>query len=517
MSSGLMLTGRLPLVLLGAAFIALPLSFFLLQLYKRAVLRSMSKRAATQPGNAESERPTRSRNTALSPNELRRIALRSPWRAALIYVTAGCAYAIVVACAELIAGKLPFSLLIVLVLVWNYAWAIAWSVILIAGAERRTKAIIVLAYFAVLFCGAFVGMSAKQIVVLWGFSNLGPTLLLLCFLTRPIRAVGPVIFTFVLVAAIGCEIAFELLAYDVQHSGTVTHAALSLGFNATTYLALVLGAGFLIFAVFGWFAMRWIGRRYERKKITDQSIMLDAIWITFASVHAVFLSINGAAWALAAILALAIYKLTLAIAFRCWRIRTSDAPRLLILRVFSLGRRSQRMFHRVAQHWRYVGSIQFIAGPDLATTTVDPHEFLAFLGGKLARRFIDGARAFEKRLAEADLTRDFDQRFRVNDFFCQENAWQLVLSRLVRQSDAVLIDLRGFTSANAGCVFELQELKKLARPGGVVLIVDDTTSEEFLNETLGDSAVQFRFVKTAGRGGEVHHIIETICAAAAAA
>ena len=37
----------------------------------------------------------------------------------------------------------------------------------------------------------------------------------------------------------------------------------------------------------------------------------------------------------------------------------------------------------------------------------------------------------------------------------------MVLSRLVHESDAVLMDLRGFSRGNAGCVFELQELARL--------------------------------------------------------
>jgi hypothetical protein len=56
--------------------------------------------------------------------------------------------------------------------------------------------------------------------------------------------------------------------------------------------------------------------------------------------------------------------------------------------VFSLAKRSERLFDAFGAHWRYLGPIQLISGPDLATTTIEPHEFLEFLTGKLARRFI---------------------------------------------------------------------------------------------------------------------------------
>ena len=60
--------------------------------------------------------------------------------------------------------------------------------------------------------------------------------------------------------------------------------------------------------------------------------------------------------------------------------------RLLLLRVFALGKRSEHYFDLVTKHWRHIGSVQLTAGPDLATTTVQPHEFLEFISGKLARR-----------------------------------------------------------------------------------------------------------------------------------
>lgn len=513
--SNRLLANHLPFVLIASAVIAFVLSAFLLRRYKRAVLRSMSNRAggtATSqfPPSQPSRRGTRS-------EELRNIALGSPARAAFIYAIAGSAYAFVVSISYITAAGSSVTPARVLVVFWNFAWPVAWSVMLVASTTWRSKAVIVAGYFAILCASGLAGLGWQQVLILWTVANFGATALLLCFLTRGIRAVGPLVFTLVLIALIGCDLAVDLLAYDVNHSGALAHAILATGLSATACLALVALCGIAIFAIVGWAVMRRIGHRYEAKKLTDQSITLDSLWIVFAIVHGVFLSLSGIAWALIAVLAFAAYKITLAAGFRLWKPPSFDAPRLLILRVFSLGRRSQRLFNAIQQQWRYAGSIQLIAGPDFASSTIEPHEFLAFLGGKLSRRFIESSQTFQQRLAETDLQRDFDHRFRVTDFFCQDNAWQMVLSRLVNETDAVLMDLRGFTRANTGCVFELQELKEHARAGSVVLIVDGTTSEDFLNETLGESAAKFRFVKTNGRGGKVREIIEAICAAAAAA
>ncbi len=89
-------------------------------------------------------------------------------------------------------------------------------------------------------------------------------------------------------------------------------------------------------------------------------------------------------------------------------------------------------------------------------------------------------------MSERDTQPDRDLRFRVNDFFCYDDTWKMVLSRLVRESDAVLMDLRGFSRQNAGCVFELQELARMVPLERVVFVVDRRTDEKLLAETLGD-------------------------------
>jgi hypothetical protein len=206
-----------------------------------------------------------------------------------------------------------------------------------------------------------------------------------------------------------------------------------------------------------------------------------------------------------------------------------EAPELLLLRVFSLGKRSERLFDAVATHWRHVGGIRFIAGPDLATTTVEPHEFLDFLTGKLARRFIDGPQTLELRISETDSKPDRDGRYRVNDFFCHDNTWTVVLSRLVNDSDAVLMDLRGFSSQNQGVIHEIRELINTARLERVVFVVDGTTDERSLRQTFEDSWKQMPptspnrsftpdqitlFQLTGSYDGEVRELLRALCDAA---
>jgi hypothetical protein len=184
------------------------------------------------------------------------------------------------------------------------------------------------------------------------------------------------------------------------------------------------------------------------------------------------------------------YKLTEMAGFRLVRTtaeRDAQALKVLVLRVFSLGMRSERLFAGFTKLWRYIGSVQLIAGPDLATSTVEPHEFLDFLAGRLQRRFITGPDTLEQRLSETEQRRDNDGRFRITDFFCHDDTWQMVFDRLKKDSDVVLMDLRGFSQSNRGCMFEIKELLDGMLLRHIVFVVDRTTDERFLSQVLADA------------------------------
>src|SRR5207248_2093380 len=138
-----------------------------------------------------------------------------------------------------------------------------------------------------------------------------------------------------------------------------------------------------------------------------------------------------------------------AIGFALLRAAPRPKPRtLLLLRVFALGTRSERLFDLLRAHWLRLGNISLIAGPDLITTTVEPHEFLDFLGGQLSRQFVRDRADLGRRISGMDTKIDPDGRFRVNEFFCRADTWQITMRELAACSDAVLMDLRSFSSIN---------------------------------------------------------------------
>jgi len=127
-----------------------------------------------------------------------------------------------------------------------------------------------------------------------------------------------------------------------------------------------------------------------------------------------------------------------------------------------------------------------IAGPDLATSTVEPHEFLDFIAGHFQRRFISGPAALKQRLAETLPRCDPDGRYRSSSFFCYDDTWKMVLGRLAEHSDAVLMDLRGFTKEACGCIYEINELLDLVPLERIVFIIDRTTDEVGLAHVFSD-------------------------------
>jgi hypothetical protein len=158
--------------------------------------------------------------------------------------------------------------------------------------------------------------------------------------------------------------------------------------------------------------------------------------------------------------------------------------RLLLLRTFGHRWRSTRLLSALSARWRWIGSIQVIAGPDLAAATLEPHELLDFVRGRMDNRVVRVPSDIDLRFAELDLVPDRDGRYRVNDFFCSGDVWQATLRHLVAASDAVLIDLRGFETRHRGVIYELEQLVRLSALQRVVAIVDRTTSMDVLQHTL---------------------------------
>lgn len=158
-----------------------------------------------------------------------------------------------------------------------------------------------------------------------------------------------------------------------------------------------------------------------------------------------------------------------------------QAPkRLLLLRVFGAASPREQLLDVLDDTWRRVGRIDLIAGTDLAMRTFASLAVEALLLRRSDARFLKVEAEVDARLADLRDRLEGDLRYPVNEICCYATVWQTVVVRLARASDAVLLDLRGFTRANAGCVFELETVVRDVPLDRVVVLVDERTDEPAL-------------------------------------
>lgn len=505
------LTGQLSFILIVSTVLALVASFLLLLLYRRAVVKSMRRRSRSEILEPKGFLPPESEH---KPNDaplnfsfvtcaaaranrdattLYRSANRRRWLIALVHTVAGCCFAAAMTAAFLSAGKSGFSPFRFMFLTWVNAWPVLMAIDLAIGLSRRGKLVGALVYFLIgsvigtILLAKNPGLPVGQLLYLWLEFNAVPTILLLIFLNRRIRALGPLVLVFMILGVTGASFVVTLAGNNLKLLKAVSNFSHSIGvgaFGTTVALHLI---GFAAFAILGWLVLGLLRRLYEKKHVSEQSIIVDAMWLLFGIVNSIGLVFEGRLWIFSGLAAFTLYKLVAAGLFRALGIARrakSNGHRLLLLRVFALGKRSANLYDTVGKSWRTVGSMQMIAGPALATSPIEPHEFLDFVTGKLDRRFIDSGRTLDLRIGQMDLEPDGEGQFRVTEFFCHDDTWKLTLARLAGESDAVLMDLRGFSQQNAGRVFEINEIFNLVPLRHIVFVVDETTDQSFMRQTM---------------------------------
>ncbi len=495
-----------------AGVLTLLLGLVLLRLFRRRVARLMmaaaSKPAAsTSPGvdpAARADHPAvevgpPAARTPGATSPVARSAAAALRHAAITQSVAGFAFGIVAAWLQLRAAGIEPSPNRFLVMSWTWAWPTVLALGLVWDGDRRRKRLAWVAYFGVLALisvriamGDTPPMQLGDVTVpplLQGFIFWALTLsfspFLLLFLNRAVRAIGPALLAMMLVATTASVLALVAVATPAGFSmaGKLT-AALSV--PPSLFVPLVILLGMLAAAPLAWWTGRLLRSAYAAKWVTDQSLMIDAIWLFQAGVLSLGLiqDLGPAGWV--GLAAFGVHKaVTLAGMWPAARGARRRAPvRLLLLRVFGRQRSTERLFDLLGARWRYAGPIHMIGAPDLASSTIDPDEFLDFLAGRLRQRFILEPADLPVRLAALDEDCDFDARWRVGELYCGNDTWRDAVRALMARSELAAMDLRGFGPEKQGCVFELQALLDLVPAQRIALLVDASTRMEFLHDTV---------------------------------
>jgi hypothetical protein len=505
------LPGQLTFILIISAILALIASYLFLRLYRRAVVVSMQRRTRSDVAEIRGYLPPepehKPHDAPLSFNFITRAAmdlskngkrlyrtvLWRRWRSGVIYAIAGACFAATMTAAIFSAQKMDFAPFRFLYLTWVNYWPVVLAVDLAVGLSRRGRLIGAAVYFlAGVIAGSMLlikgpAMSTGELFNLWLQSNVPATILLLIFMNRRLRAVGPLMLIFMIFFVSGANLFVATIRNQPKLLRAVGEFGVSIGLSAPASLVALQVIGFAAFAIAGWLGLGALSKFYRAKRISEQSVTIDSIWLLFGTVNAIGLVGRGPLWIFSGVVALAIYKLVAAGLFRVLtkpRRPGAGRRRLLLLRVSSLGASRESFYDRLGKSWRTVGSIQLIAGSESATSAIQPYEFWDYVGGNLARRFIDSGRTLDLRIDHMDLAPDKDGQFRVTEFFCHDDTWKITLARLADDSDVVLMDLRGFTPANSARLFESDELFNVVALSRIVFAVDDTTDQPFMRQTM---------------------------------
>jgi hypothetical protein len=245
--------------------------------------------------------------------------------------------------------------------------------------------------------------------------------------------------------------------------------------------------GLLISAVLAGLLLAVLARRYDRKRTSALWLVILSSWLVVAMAG------SNPDWppsAVTNLASVAVFALVVRVGWK--RLRRTEQPevRMLLLRSFTLGRRSDQFFQEFETLWRGVGSVQLIGGADLAVSTLEPNEVLDFLRGRAGRYFVHTQSDVDARIGAFDYQRDPDGCFRVNEIYCVDAVWQYAVKHLLNGTDCVLMDLRGFNRHRAGCVFEIQRLALSIAPCRVVFLVDKVTDRGFVEETWARATPQ---------------------------
>jgi hypothetical protein len=255
----------------------------------------------------------------------------------------------------------------------------------------------------------------------------------------------------------------------------------------------------------GWLARNavrsWIGLAYAQKVFSDAQFQVFCWMITIAGIvvcagTAVRAGVLDAAiddrvvtlldpvnlWLLAATAAalLAYWLITFHRLQPLW-----SNKRLLVLRVFSRGRRGERLLDELEYRWRFIGPIVLIGGKDVAERTIDPSKAADFLRGRLQDIFVPTRHELKRRVVAMDESPDPDGRYRVNEFYCFDDLWREAVHRLLDGSDAVVLDLSEFSADRLGTTYELQLLREHGALPRTVFLFSEQTDRAAVRAALG--------------------------------
>jgi hypothetical protein len=489
-----------PLVV--ALLVALPLTLALAAViawrYRAAVRRLM--RLAASPGDGDSPDAPMDELGAVAappvplpvwlPAVLSQRQRRLEWALALASGLIGCtgAWIYLAVHHHQFGGMTPLRALLV-GLVWCTPGLVLQTLVLRWSLPRQLTALLGWGS-ALLVLLAMASGGFRLDSLLFVLMHLLPALLVLgaLFGVPALRTISPYLYPAVAVLCLAVLTALDGLRVLVGQESSLIRSAAAIG-GASGLLLLVMVLALLAASLPAYRLGQGLGRLYRRQAFSELSYLFAASWLVLLSFE-LLPGFNASGGALAPLLPLLAW-LWVPLLFRFLPTLLpppppgTRPPRLLVLRVFRRSGPMAWLFDHVVQRWRLIGPVLLISAADLASRTLEPHALVAFLEGRLPDRYIRSGSQLISQLDQIQDHPDHDGRWRVHDFCCYANSWKPTLEALLRRADVVLMDLRGFTSLNAGCCYELGRIAQSGQLRSVVLLFDGTTDRAAAEQALG--------------------------------
>jgi hypothetical protein len=298
---------------------------------------------------------------------------------------------------------------------------------------------------------------------------LAPAVCFLILNLRHWRAATPVVMAITLGGSVGWLLLFEL-GKAAGVDGLLMWVFRLLGLALGVGMALPLA--------------RRMGAYYQAKKSSELMLFIDLWWglLTVIQTSILVAIDRGPAWP--AWLAYVAFWWVSRHLMAGLRDESPPQARLLLLRVFGHDLRTERLLDELSLRWRPLGTVELIAGRDLAYRNVDPAELYGFLTGDLSREFVKDPQHLAQRLSQRDERQDPDGLYRVSSYYCHQDTWKPTLDTLAAGCNAVLMDLRGFGVAHSGCQYEITKLAEHLGSKPIVLLVDKPEVAELAERVL---------------------------------
>jgi hypothetical protein len=285
------------------------------------------------------------------------------------------------------------------------------------------------------------------------------------------------------IAIVAGVVAAVLLDRDIAQANLPTAVAVACFIAVAVIQPLIL---WLMFKVFVWLA--------DRRFLTAELVQVHLCWafltfyfvVTTLALNPMYRDRIAVRWGVIAALIALIAILHTLLVWVYLQCPPLAQKRLLLLRAFGRAYQREDLLDDLNDTWRRVGDVVLFAASDVASRTLESHMLETFLLRPKTDPFLRTESSIETRIQQFRSSIEGDARYPVNSVFCHDSIWWTAFIRLVDLPDVILMDLRGFTMANEGCVRELRYL--LGHSLRRLVFIVDSHSDLLAIEEMADAA-----------------------------